>query len=383
MTMQVQDDCYSLILEELKERQTAYYTRFGSIYISSVGAHMINIANKMQKFLYWHGHPRDTRLHTFLVAPSGFGKSFWQEQFIEEESGILDKTTIFCGFEQTTTEAGWVGTVKRENGEETRIPGLAEIYANGIIAVEEFSALVAAMQTAHSKQLDTALLTSLDRGRVRKKLGVKTPISYNTNATLWSGTQTTRFDISSGMGRRLGFMTFFPTEQDKKLLRMMRRKGMNVRYNPMRLDSIRNSVNKKFEAVKNLNRVVFDSSFYALLDTYDLLHYDEILYENLSLGYYVMKYPVTEELIVKREPELERIIKYEVVWRKQLKRGGQVSQVLQMIQEAGGSIHLNELREKLTDFQLDFIQSSELIFDLRKRGILLVDGNGLVSYRQR
>lgn len=370
---------YELCKQELKAGQVAYVDTLVPPFLVSIGAHMFNLVNKKKKVLYFHRVVRDTRLHVFMVAPSGFSKSFLQTQFVDEESGLLKGSQIYHGFESTTTEAGWVGTIKWNNGEEVVTPGLAEEYREGILACEEFSAIVEAMKSTHSRMLDTAILTSLDSGRVRKKLGAVHKICYDTNVTLWSGTQVARFDISSGMGRRLYFVVFFPTERDKMILKNARRRGLNVKLDETRTNKIGLCINEKMSELESLESVSFSGRIVQEFDKLGLTHIEEPLFENIAIGYNVMTKTITPHFHIDVDDELIRLWKLEHMWREQIKRGGQISQVLLIIKDHGNKIPLNVLRQKLTDFQLDWQQSSDLIFSLQKSKIVKIDSEGNVS----
>lgn len=367
------DDLYALILNELTEGKVAYAKRFGSFYIVSIGSHIFNLTNRESPITYWSRAERDFRLHTFFVAPPGYGKTFFMDQFVGRRIGILSETNIHCDFEQAMTEAGWVGTARNVNGDPVRIPGLAEMYKSGIVAVEEFSSLIASMQSQHSKQLKPAILTSLDSGRVRKKLGVPVAIRYETCVTLWSGTQVTNFDVSGGLARRLCWLVFFPTKADQSLLKRLRREGANVRFNPVRLTRIRSLIDKKLEDVKHIKHISFDKSFYKVLNHYKMQHFEEPFYESMALGYFIVRYNIGERIVVRPEPELKRLFSLEAKWRLQLARGGQISHIIAIIKEQGDSIHINDLRVRLAEFQIDWAQSSMMISDLIKKRVLTLN----------
>jgi hypothetical protein len=94
-----------------------------------------------------------------------------------------------------------------------------------------------------------------------------------------------------------------------------------------------------------------------------------------------MRYPVGEEIHITPDSELERLVDLEFKWRQNLKRGGQVSQVIQIIEENGGRMKLNDLKIRLTDFQLDYMQSSAVLQDMIKSRILLFNPkDNMISY---
>jgi len=319
-----------------------------------------------------HGLLLDTRLHIFVVAPPGFSKTFWLSQFLEKDVGILDKTPIFTGFEGFMTEAGWVGTIMFQNGLPVVLKGAADVYSTGIVGCEEFSAVVEAMKTQHSRHLDAALLTSLDSGRVLKRLrGGK--IDYVTCVTLWSGTQITRFDLTSGMGRRLLFLVFFPSEEDKRRLRIARRKGHGIRYNPVRLSKIRNAIRTKWErAMNNVRTLNFDSSIWKVLDRYNILHFEEPLYERMFLGYTIMKHPVSSNIVVYPEKECVRLVEQEIQWRRMMQRGSMLSHIVSILRRKGGKMPIAALKDELLDFGIDWDTSTDIIERLRRTKVVYI-----------
>jgi len=192
-----------LILTELEYRHCAYWNIYPWFYISSIGAHLFNVSSMVRQVLYISGLPYDTRMHIFLVTYPGFGKTFWLFQFLLPDTGLIAGTRVPVTFEGYVTEAGWVGqfsgAADEENPESNKRYGVAYQYATGIAGAEEFSGINAALSQSHSKQLDSALLTSLDSGYVSKSLGPGS-IKYKTSITLWCVDPDT---IVYGLGRDL------------------------------------------------------------------------------------------------------------------------------------------------------------------------------------
>jgi len=364
-------DAYEAILSELEERQCEYVRRYPPYYISSIGAHIFNLVNKRKKIHFIFGLLLDMRLHLFMVAPPGFSKTFWLDHFLSPNVGILYETPIFTGFEGFMTEAGWVGSIEIVNHTPVIRYGAAKTYENGIVGCEEFSAVVEAMKTQHSKHLDAALLLSLDSGRVLKRLrGGK--IDYETRATLWSATQATRFDLTSGMGRRLFFMTFFPNESDKIKLKLARRRAHGVRYNPAKLKKVREMITNKFKQAEAIESLKFSDSVWKCFDDFDMLHFEEPLYERLLVGYTLMKYPVRKNMTIYVDRTARSLVRQEVEWRTQIKRGTLMSQVVSMLKDAKGALALTSLKDKLLDFGLDWTASTQLIDRLLRSKVIYI-----------
>jgi len=340
---------------------------------------MLNIANKDRKFYYHSGRLFDLRTHPFMIAPPGFSKSFWLDHFLDEDCGLIaGLPALKTGFEGYMTEAGWVGQVKWSEGEAKEKLGAAWEYRNGIIGMEEFAAIVESMKSSHSKQLDASMLTSLDRGRVRKRVGPGA-IPYDTRVTMWASTQTMRLDLASGMGRRLLFMVFFPTEADKKRLREIYLKGHNIRFNPFKVRKIKAEMERKMEQIEKVEVIKFDEGVKEYFRLKKVIHYEIPLYERLLIGYLIMSRDVNPELEVKFDKEGLKLVNAELFWRMQIKRGGRIAQVLMILKEFKNKMHINDLRTSLVDLAYDWKQSSELISSMVKSRIIKVDKEGMVT----
>jgi len=224
-------------------------------------------------------------------------------------------------------------------------------------------------------------LSSLDTGIVRKRLrgGL---IKYETHVTLWAGTQPARFDLSSGMGRRFLFLLFIPTKTDTDIIRQARRRAKNIRTSPAVLSTVRQAINRKMEEVLQIESVQFSPQVYKALDRLCVPPFEEMLYEKLLVGYTVMTSdPVPKDLVVEVDKEAEFLLKLNVFWRDQVRRGSEFAQVLQIVREHRGKIDIVELRDKLLDFGLDWVQSSRLIWDLVRARILKYE-EGILTLRR-
>jgi len=372
-------DLYGMMIDALKDRGCLYVEKFAVPYICSIGAHIFNLHNHRNKILFEAGRLYNSRVHIMFVAPPGYSKTFFQDQFLMADWGLLWGTPIKIGQEGYMTEAGWVGSVTQVNGEIVPIMGAAYHYREAIVGIEEFSALVVAMRAQHSSALDTAMLTSLDTGRVRKRLRGG-PISYETQVTLWCATQPARFDLTSGLGRRFVFISFVPRRKDAEQLKYARRNAINIRPDIPTLNLVRSRVRAKLDEVENIKFVTFEEELYETLDKLKVEFFEEILYERIALGYNVMRFEGGKVLEVEVDKECERILRLEKMWRDEVKRGSEFALVLQVIREHGGTIDIGELREEMLRFGLDWSQSTSLVFSLVKVGVLGMKG-GVVWVR--
>jgi len=365
---------YDLILAELEERKCAHVYKYPPYFVCSLGVHLFNLRNQENPVLFEAGRVMDTRLHIMFVSPPGFSKTFWLEQFLRGVQAILTDTVVDTGFEGAMTEAGFVGTFRSTNGQIVFVPGLAETKKNAIVGIEEFAVLTALMQQAqYGSLLDTALLSALDSGYCYKRLATG-KISYKTNLTLWTGTQPARFDLSSGLGRRFLFLQFIPKKADFWLLKRARREAKGMRYNPVRLQKIREMIKKKVEEISKIESVKFNPRLYQLFDNYNVVHYEEPLYEKMFLGYCLMKRNPSSHFTITFDEVSLRLFKQEVYWRNQIRRGSEYAEVMLIISDAGGKIKLKDLREQLLMMGLDWSRSSELVQEMLRLKLLKSDG---------
>lgn len=376
------ENLYDAMLLELKRRRVAYLERYVPYYLCSIGAHLFNLHNQRAGVLYKSGLLMNTRVHLMLVSPPGYSKTFWLRQFLDEKGGLLKRTGLKCGFEGAMTEAGFVGTIRfAEGGIATVTKGAAAEYKEGIFGVEEFAALSEAMKASYSRTMRDAFLTGLDSGRLVKRLAAGV-LTYKTQVTIWAGTQVMRFDVASGLARRFVFLLFLPTRVDQKLLKTASREGINVTYDNRNLNALRRAFDRLMIRVNGIKEVEISSSVFSFLDQYRIFHYEEDLYIRLMIGYLVMKGQFDEKLTVYLDDNLKRIIKQEVHWREQIKRGSQSAQVLTVLRENNSEMGVVELKDALLAYGLDWTQSQEIISRMVKEKILILQ-DGKVKLKRR
>ena len=250
------DSLYDMILEELKARNVYKYETFGPFYICSFACHVFNLHNRREEVYFEAREVPSLRMHILFVAPPGWSKSFYMKQFLQGKYAIFRGTGLNYGFESTLTEAGFVGTIRYEMGEILIIDGAAKIYSDGIIGIDEFSAITKALQQQHSTLLDTQLLAALDHGLVCKRLGAG-KIEYETQLTLWAGIQPMRFDLTSGMGRRFIYLAFFPTKDEADTLLQSWWKSKNVRPDVRHLEKIRHRIRQFMKDIRQVRQLDF------------------------------------------------------------------------------------------------------------------------------
>jgi hypothetical protein len=371
--MSLYDDC----LDILRRRQIAFVDEFVPFYLCSVGCHIFNLVN-MKKQLFWeHGRIPNLRLHMMMIAPPGYFKSFLLRQLLDGPSSLFGNSQLDPHFESTMTEAAFSGTIRfGENGTPVETEGAAKEYANSILGCEEFSAITQMMDVGYAIGLDVALLQALDSGSVRKRLAAG-KMHYQTNLTLWAASQPMRFDLTGGMGRRLFFCQFIPSQADQTILTNARRAGKDVRNIAATTAEITIKVKELFQKVELLDEIHFDQQLYKLFDKLHIPHFEEILYEKLALGYTIIRKEFAKQLYVVLDEEVERLIRKGFSWRQQLKRGARQSQIVVVLKDNGGHMSVPNLKRQLLDFGLTWTDATVLISELQRERVIAMKENEL------
>ena len=269
------------------------------------------------------GRISNTRLHLLMVAFPGFCKTFFQEQFLDDESySYVKGSNIKCSFEGDVTNAGFVGQIKSIEGQQdpVMIKGLCEEKSSYIIGIDEFSSITNAFKQTYNTGFDTNLLKVLDTGKVplRRGPGSRT---YQTHLTLWAGVQPARYDLGAGFTRRLLFMILLPTIADIEILNVARKEMKGVRISGIHMKTLRMAINQRQRDIyENLKKVYFHYSFEAELNKMRLLHYDRDLFERLGIGYWLMKSDVIrDQLQITMVPELKILIQKADQWKREVR----------------------------------------------------------------
>jgi hypothetical protein len=89
-------------------------------------------------------------------------------------------------------------------------------------------------------------------------------------------------------------------------------------------------------------------------------------------------------LVITLDDELKRLFNLETEWRKDIKKGPEVSQILQIVRDKmtrtnNEWIPVNVVRDRMADFSVNYVKSGEMIFQcVRER---LLDRKRMRSYR--
>jgi len=307
---------YREILRHLKNRGLLFVDRFVPFFICSFGAHIFNLYNQEHKILWDKGELVSFRLPILFIAPPGFSKSLFLKHLLKPW-GIFGNVGIPVKFSNYFTEAGLSGTFQKTPSGHVKKPGILEEYADGILGVEEYSVVLATMTQEHSKALDTAMLQFLADGYVSKDLG-KGNLEYQTNCTLWAGTQFGRFDLSGGFGRRILIMSWVPTKREQEMLKDAMIKGMNIPLDEEELAGIHERIKELRKNLEIIKKVEFTEELYTVFRKSP--HYEYPLYTRLILGYQIMNEDFDDTLYVHVEPksEAESLINRAICWRREV-----------------------------------------------------------------
>lgn len=355
-------DTFEDILEYLRQRKVAFADRFLDAYVCSIGAHIFNLYNKKAEVYVEGGTASDMRLHIFLLAPPGFSKTWFLRAFLDGPISVLADSSVECVMEGMMTEAAFTGTSIIEQGKRMVIPGRAFDYAKHIVGIEEFRDFVQMMQLDYGKNLEGAMLTALESGWVRKNLAstTKNELKYMTNLTLWAASQPFAVDISSGLSRRFIWIYWAPTKDDDEELRRARREGKNVRPNYELHRKILEGLQNIKQSIAEIEQVTFDDSVYEYIYKLGVPHYEELLYERIALGGFLMSENIGRHVHVVLNDRTKNLIAKCNIWRKDIRRGPEISQLLSIIEETG-PIEREQLKGRLIDVGFTYRSATDLI----------------------
>ena len=366
----------------MTQRNIGFIDLMLPFYMSAVCCHALNLENRRREFYFEHGQPADLRMHIFLAAPPGYMKTFIMKRFLDRRNSLFGRSAIKTAFVGSMTEAGYVGTINMIDGQPVQVPGCAYDFMDHVLGIDEFSALSNMMQMEHSKNLDNALLTSLDSGYLIKRLAAG-EIRYETHLTLFAGSQPARFNLTSGLGRRFVFIYFVPSSVQQQQMKKFRRLGKGTQGTKPLDDVVFNLTDKLVKAVKDVQSISYNDSIYKALDALDVPHYEEPLYEKIALGYSLATKPITKDLVISCSDAIKQMWELQQDWRFKIKSGAQEAQVIQFIIESPG-IEEAALKTKLLDFGMNFSETAISIDQLYKqRRIGIIHDNKDKKQRKR
>jgi len=302
-------------------------------------------------------------------------KSFFMKQCFSEDFGILNTPSIKTTFQGSCTEAGFVGTIEKNKGKPIKRIGLAEEYSDGIVAIEEFTAITRVLEQKHSLTFEAQLNSALFGGDVHKRLASGS-ISYKTNVTLIAGTQIAKFDISGGLGRRLNYIYWVPSPRDFRALIDAVREGANIPLDKKSLIEYRNDLMNLQKALDQIRAITFSKDLYDFFNGRP--HFEHLIYRKMALGYNLFTNPISPSYEVVLDARLKMLIKKAMQWRDELLADPEGSQVITILKRRGGIMSKEDLQTELLKYSINW-ESSSYIIDklLRLRKIRWTRGGKL------
>lgn len=353
-------------LHHLDNCFVALATKFAPYYIMGVCNHVINLENQKREFYYEHGKVANLRTHVFMCAPPGFTKTLYLEKFLRGGTSIVGCSQLIQStFEGSMTEAAFTGTVKVVNGDPVEAKGAAYDARYSILGVDEFASLTNSMRQEHSVNLDNAMLTALDTGYLTKRLALG-KIQYMTQLTLFTGSQPMRFNLTSGLGRRFIYIWFIPTRKEEDMIRDMRRKAKSQKPNLTWMEQVKRDLEMVVQNCQKIQSINFHDNVFKTLDELHIPHFEEVLYERMSIGYTLAKLEGScgDVLEVRMTDELKNLFRVANDWREEIKKGADTSQVFQIVKEMNGA-SVSDIKVRLTNLGMTYQQSSEVMQSLQ------------------
>ncbi len=359
------------VLEELRARNTYKAEVYAPYYLISWAVHIFNLYNQKAK-IYWEGSRLPSmRLHLLFVAPPGFMKTYYLEQMLRGKYCILGNT-VPKTFEAVLTEAGLIGTISSMDDNVWVESGLAKDYATGIVGVDEFSAITQMLKTTHSGQLDVQLLSVLDSGWAYKRLA-HGKLEYQTQFTLWAGVQPARYDLTSGLGRRLCFLLFLPTKKEADELLEAWAGARGIRPNVEQIEELWRKLKQVKQEIQEVETVEFDPKLLQVYKHMGIFPYEGALYDRIVLGYQLLRNPGKRVYVSIDDSMIKSLVNREVAWRRQVSVGSEFKQVLNILQGLGGSAKRSVLLQDCLMLGWDLEKFNQVLNTMQRYKLIQFD----------
>lgn len=371
-------------MEELRSRNTYGCETYAPPYICSYAIHGFNIMNQGRK-IYWEGAKiPNMRLHIVFVAPPGGMKSHYLQVMGLDDHSIFKDCTFDMVQRQDVNTASLFGTFKpMGNGTYEKREGEAQKYSNGFILFDEFKALTESMRQSFNASMDTQLLTALDSGKVTKSMAADN-IEYETRFTLWGGVQPAKYDLSSGMGRRICFLLNIPTREQKEELKLAVWKSINKRPNVRNIQELHNNIRAWVEKFKEIETIEYDESIFHLYNKLDIEPFEITSYGKLILGYHLAKFGPDKNMMLDVEDKsLYEMITNQFKWRKDIIDGADTMQIAQLIRDNGDDhegvkiISRQKLNTLCYSIQMSVKDVNAKIEEMRKCSMISIRGQDI------
>ena len=228
-------------------------------------------------------------------------------------------------------------------------------------------------------QLDNQLLTALDHGHVTKRLGGG-KIEFDTRMTLWAGVQPARFDLTSGMGRRLQYLVFIPTKADNEYLMDTMHGNRNQAPNQKHLQGMWSDMLRFKDDMRKVQTVEFDDSVLKMYKSLGLYSFEASYFDRLVLGYQIAMYGPEKHMVVSmKDNMLLDIVAQQKKWRSQISMGIENIQLLKIIELAGDHPSRAQIVEDAAMYGWNAQQVFEMLKDMKMSGTISMSKKGIVE----
>jgi len=365
---------YDLIMDELKDRHVYRYKDYAPFFISSFACHRFNLMNQAKRVYQEHKTIPNMRLHLLFVSPAGFMKSFFLKLFAGYDNAIFQETGTHIIHRQSMNEASLIGSTYQSG--QQRI-GIAQDNDKSIMVIEEFSGLTNSMKQSFNSQLESSLLSLLDSGRVYKDMA-STTFDYDSQLTLWAAVQPTRFDVSSGLGRRFCYLSYIPTLQDNAELRNIKQQTRNMLADPNEMMIMREQISLFRDEVRQIEKVTFDESVAELYDDLNLFAFEIPIFDRLILGYNLARYGAKDHCEIGIwDKDILDIVSKEKEYRDSIQSGLDFKMITKIIEEHGGSISMKSLTDKCLIYGWNSQQLGKIVKTMIESSIIFKNRNML------
>lgn len=359
-----------LVLDECRSRRIYLSDVYAPFFVSSYALHRFNIINQNSK-IYWENKTvPNMRTHLMFVAPPGFMKTYYLESFAGLENSIFCNTNTDITFKQQMTEASFVGTMTTNGNFANHTEGIAEQHKDGIVAVDEFSAVLNALKSQYNNQFESALLAGLDHGNVNKDLASGS-INYKTHFTLWCGIQPARFDMTAGLGRRFCYLLFIPDEHDNTVLRNIKRETRNMRADPISMMKMWNNIIRFNDDMRKIKSITFDPAIDDFYDSHNYFNYETSFFDRLILGYNLASKGAERNFeVTLDDPKLIAMVEREKEWKLMLQKGVDFAMISKVLRKYGGRIHMTQLVNECMIYGWNAAQIGTIVKTMRDNGLI-------------
>lgn len=365
------DGILDAIMSECRSREMYLADTYAPFFVSSYACHRFNVMNQRRE-IYWESKRiPNIRSHLLFVAPPGFMKTYYLTNFGGLENSIFGDTGTDLCFKETMSEASFIGSFSpaTRSGGGNRIEGVAQTHADGVVIVDEFTAVLNALKAQYNGQFEPQLLAALDHGNIQKDLASGS-LDYKTHLTLWSGIQPTRFDMTAGLGRRFNYLLYIPTEQDNAILRQAKRKARNMKINSLELKRLHNKIRDFNDGINMISSIEFSSEIDDYYDEKKLFNFETGIFDKIALGYYLAANGPDKHMCVEMDSTMRRLFDEQREWRTSLQQGVDFVMINNIITKWGGVIHQSDLAEECMMYGWNAADVGRLVRSMKETGLL-------------